>query len=49
VVVFTGWNILPGAPSLTFRVAIDRVLEAVRDNQREGGSTGGPAGMYVLN
>jgi CubicO group peptidase (beta-lactamase class C family) len=31
IVVFTGWNILPGKPSLTPRVAIDRVLEAVVD------------------
>lgn len=29
VVVFTGWNILPGMPVLTPRNAIDRVLEAV--------------------
>lgn len=31
VMVFTGWNILPDKPSLTPRVAIDRVLEAVLD------------------
>jgi len=30
VVVFTGWNVLPDRPSLGPRVAIDRVLEAVR-------------------
>jgi CubicO group peptidase (beta-lactamase class C family) len=30
VAVFTGWNILPGGPRLTHRVAIDRVLEAIR-------------------
>jgi CubicO group peptidase (beta-lactamase class C family) len=29
LVVFTGWNILPNKPSLTPRVAIDRILEAV--------------------
>src|SRR5262245_20338469 len=29
LVVFTGWNILPDRPSLSPRVAIDRVLEAV--------------------
>jgi CubicO group peptidase (beta-lactamase class C family) len=29
VIVFTGWNILPGKPSLPARVAIDRVLAAV--------------------
>jgi CubicO group peptidase (beta-lactamase class C family) len=29
LVVFTGWNILPDRPSLTPRIAIDRVLEAV--------------------
>jgi CubicO group peptidase (beta-lactamase class C family) len=33
LVVFTGWNILPNRPSLTPRVAIDRVLEAVIDRQ----------------
>jgi CubicO group peptidase (beta-lactamase class C family) len=31
VLVFTGWNILPDKPSLSPRVAIDRVLEAVVD------------------
>jgi CubicO group peptidase (beta-lactamase class C family) len=31
IVVFTGWNILPDGPSLTPRVAIDRILEAVTD------------------
>ena len=31
VMVFTGWNILPDRPSLTPRVAIDRVLESVLD------------------
>lgn len=31
VMVFTGWNILPGRPSLAPRVAIDRVLQAVAD------------------
>jgi CubicO group peptidase (beta-lactamase class C family) len=31
VIVFTGWNALPGKPNLTPRVAIDRVLEAVVD------------------
>ncbi len=31
VMVFTGWNILPDKPSLTPRVAIDRVLESVLD------------------
>lgn len=30
VIVFTGWNILPNRPGLPPRVAIDRVLEAVR-------------------
>jgi CubicO group peptidase (beta-lactamase class C family) len=34
VMVFTGWNILPGKPSLTPRVALDRVLEAVVDSAR---------------
>ena len=29
LVVFTGWNILPNRPSLTPRMAIDRVLEAI--------------------
>lgn len=29
LVVFTGWNILPDQPSLTPRIAIDRILEAV--------------------
>src|SRR5262245_1031076 len=29
LVVFTGWNILPNRPSLTPRIAIDRILEAV--------------------
>ena len=29
LVVFTGWNILPDKPSLTPRIAIDRILEAV--------------------
>jgi CubicO group peptidase (beta-lactamase class C family) len=33
VMVFTGWNILPDKPSLTPRVAIDRVLEAVLDRK----------------
>jgi hypothetical protein len=28
LVVFTGWNILPGTPSLSPRIAIDRILEA---------------------
>lgn len=31
IMVFTAWNILPGKPNLTPRVAIDRVLEAVVD------------------
>jgi CubicO group peptidase (beta-lactamase class C family) len=31
VMVFTGWNILPGRPSLPPRTAIDRVLQAVTD------------------
>jgi CubicO group peptidase (beta-lactamase class C family) len=31
VMVFTGWNILPGRPSLGPRTAIDRVLQAVSD------------------
>jgi CubicO group peptidase (beta-lactamase class C family) len=31
IVVFTGWNILPDRPSLTPRVAIDRILQAVAD------------------
>jgi CubicO group peptidase (beta-lactamase class C family) len=30
VIVFTGWNVLPDTPSLSPRVAIDRVLEAVK-------------------
>lgn len=30
VVVFTGWNLLPGRPSLSPRVAIDRILEALQ-------------------
>ena len=34
VMVFTGWNILPDKPSLSPRVAIDRVLEAVVDSPR---------------
>ena len=29
VAVFTGWNILPGRPNLSRRVAVDRILEAV--------------------
>ena len=33
LVVFTGWNILPNRPSLTPRIAIDRVLEAVVDRR----------------
>ena len=35
VMVFTGWNILPDKPSLTARVAIDRVLEAVIDGRSD--------------
>ena len=31
VMVFTGWNILPGRPSLSPRTAIDRILQAVAD------------------
>ena len=31
--VFTGWNILPNRPSLTPRIAIDRILEAVTDRR----------------
>ena len=31
VLVFTGWNVLPGKPSLPPRVALDRVLDAVLD------------------
>jgi CubicO group peptidase (beta-lactamase class C family) len=30
VLVFTGWNILPDRPSLPAKVAIDRILEAVK-------------------
>lgn len=30
VIVFTGWNILPGPPYLSAQTAIARVLEAVR-------------------
>ena len=37
VMVFTAWDILPGRPSLTSRVAIDRVIEAVVD--QPGGAT----------
>lgn len=33
ILVFTGWNIFPGQPSLTARAAIDRVLEAVTDSR----------------
>lgn len=33
LVVFTGWNILPDKPSLTPRVAIDRILEAVVEHR----------------
>ena len=29
VIVFTGWNVLPDRPSLTPRIAIDRVLAAI--------------------
>jgi hypothetical protein len=29
--VFTGWNVLPDRPSLSTKVAIDRVVEAVLD------------------
>ena len=29
VVVFTGWNLLPGRPSLSPRVAIDRIVAAI--------------------
>jgi CubicO group peptidase (beta-lactamase class C family) len=29
IMVFTGWNVLPGKPNLTVRAAIDRILEAV--------------------
>ena len=31
VLVFTGWNVLPDLPSLTPRVAIDRVIAAIAD------------------
>jgi len=31
LMVFTGWNVLPDRPSLGTKVAIDRVVEAVRD------------------
>jgi CubicO group peptidase (beta-lactamase class C family) len=31
VIVFTGWNVLPDVPSLTPRVAIDRVIAAIAD------------------
>lgn len=34
VVVYTAWNILLDGPSLSYRVAIDRVVEAVRDTKR---------------
>lgn len=34
VVVFTGWNILPDKPRLSHRTAIDRVFEAVIDQNR---------------
>jgi len=34
--IFTGWNILPDRPSLTARVALDRVLEAVVDRAALG-------------
>ena len=30
IVVFTGWNILPDRPALSARVAVDRILGAVR-------------------
>ena len=29
IMVFTGWNLLPGRPSLAPRVAIDRIVEAL--------------------
>jgi CubicO group peptidase (beta-lactamase class C family) len=29
IVVFTGWNLLPGRPSLSPRVAIDRIVDAL--------------------
>ena len=29
IVVFTGWNLLPGKPSLSPRVAIDRIVDAL--------------------
>ena len=29
VIVFTGWNLLPGQPSLSPRVAIDRIVAAL--------------------
>jgi CubicO group peptidase (beta-lactamase class C family) len=36
ILVYTGWNILPGKPSLSPRVAIDRILEAVVDRPAAG-------------
>ncbi len=33
VCVFTGWNVLPNRPSLSPRVAIDRVIAAIADRQ----------------
>lgn len=38
VVVFTGWNILPGRPHLTHRIVIDRIRAAVRDRPVPAGS-----------
>jgi CubicO group peptidase (beta-lactamase class C family) len=38
LIVFTGWNVLPEGPSLSPRVAIDRVLEALADRGRAKGS-----------
>ena len=37
VVVFTGWNILPGRPHLTHRIVIDRVQAAVRERNTPAG------------
>lgn len=42
VIVFTGWNILPDRPSLTPRVAIDRMLDAVVEPSTT--RTGAPKG-----
>jgi CubicO group peptidase (beta-lactamase class C family) len=44
LVVSTGWNVLPGRPTLTPRITIDRILEAVVDRSAtgRGASRGAP-------